>query len=1391
VVSCRPPLVVVPVVRGGWLSAGRGVAVVVAAFVCVSIGFGGLGVSVAGAARGRVFEPPSFAGKGSVAGEAGSLSLAEVKSAANGASAGSGLAVAGVSGDVFVADTGNRRVDEFTSQGVFVRAWGWGVATRANEFQVCTSACLVGSSSSEPGGFEVPSYIAVDNDPGSASYGDVYVGDTGDSLVTKFTATGGVVGSWGNNGENLSHEHVEPNGQLNGSSSEAFGGGNVRLSGVAVDGSGHLYVLNSDAREFEFDQNGTFILACTAPVLASIGYGGIAVSDTCLEHCKVYIHNGFDQVEAIGAECASARVVTSGASESEGVGVDDVNEDVLVARMGVLVEDISGLQVFGEEAGLVESVAGLLAASGLAVAPGSGVVFVGDAVSDRVDRFGVFLEATVGSVSAVLAHEVVVSGSVNPEGSLLVSCRFEYGASNKVGEPELEGDYTASAPCAESVGSIGVGTSPVSVQSELKGLEGGTTYHYRVRAVDGRGGVSSEAGSFTTQVTPIVREVKVSGLSAEGVTLEAVVNPDGPAVEYHFEYGECGGTCVGSAYPDRVPGADVEVPAGSGDVTVAQPVVGLVAGRTYHFRIVTSDVNGVTTNAPEGTFVFEPAGAECATERPVVDLLLGDCRAYEMVTPSDKNGALIDNGAFLNPPVIAADGSRVLSQSIQCFDDPTSCTALRQTEGTPYAFEHTATGWVTRPLAPPVSRSAILTENAETQDVLYAQAAEPPALEELWARSPDGSVRAIGPLGEQPGSHVGNVGSSVIVANADLSRLVFQGGRLWPGLEAPSAAEEPLTYPGQTVGQPDLVAVTGGLGSKSLVSACGALLGGNKHAHSAYGSLSSDGEAAFFTAEPCSGGTGSNEGAAVPGETLFERVFSGRTVLVSGSGPVGVCGVECQGAPVGGDASFEGASSDGSRVFFSDTRRLTDDAREDNHAGDSAFEGCFLTAGVSSGCNLYEWVCPAHCVNEAERKLVDVSAGDSSGLGPRVQGVVAIPPSGSSVYFVARGVLTAGVNREGREPVAGLDNLYVSRLSAAGTDETRFIGTLASSDENLWVLHGGISLANVTPDGNVLLFTSHRALTGDVSRREGPAQVYRYELETGELARVSIGQAGFSDNGNASVTDARIVNGAQGFVSGDGPGSANPSMSDDGRLVFFESSAGLVPGALNDVGVTGDPSVLAENVYEWEADGAKPAVDAPACGVVVGCVSLISDGKDRTEGTDAHENLSAVELLGTDAAGENVFFWTADPILGVDKDSGIDLYDARIEGGVAEPVVAPVCGGLSECHGPSEAEPVLSPKNGGVFSGLGNAPLGTSEDPPVLPPAPVLSAAQKLQKELAGCRERHGHVRVVCERGADARYRATQLTAALKVCRREHGGVRARCERKARARYGKTSRRKR
>ena len=105
-------------------------------------------------------------------------------------------------------------------------------------------------------------------------------------------------------------------------------------------------------------------------------------------------------------------------------------------------------------------------------------------------------------------------------------------------------------------------------------------------------------------------------------------------------------------------------------------------------------------------------------------LALAECRAYEQVTPKDKNGAVLDN-VFLGyvPPQVANDGERVIAPAIQCFASPESCTGNRKSEGDPYSFVRTPSGWETHPLAPPAieaETSSWYSINANDGTALFA-----------------------------------------------------------------------------------------------------------------------------------------------------------------------------------------------------------------------------------------------------------------------------------------------------------------------------------------------------------------------------------------------------------------------------------------------------------------------------------------------------------------------------------------------------------------------------------------------------------------------------------------------------------------------------------------------
>jgi len=86
------------------------------------------------------------------------------------------------SGNVWATDEGNNRVEEFSSAGVFIKMFGWGVANGENKFQTCTASCRAGLQGSGNGEFYVPEGIVVD------SKGNIFVADRGNHRVQEFNS---------------------------------------------------------------------------------------------------------------------------------------------------------------------------------------------------------------------------------------------------------------------------------------------------------------------------------------------------------------------------------------------------------------------------------------------------------------------------------------------------------------------------------------------------------------------------------------------------------------------------------------------------------------------------------------------------------------------------------------------------------------------------------------------------------------------------------------------------------------------------------------------------------------------------------------------------------------------------------------------------------------------------------------------------------------------------------------------------------------------------------------------------------------------------------------------------------------------------------------------------
>lgn len=125
-------------------------------------------------------------------------------------------------GTVYVADTGNHRVLHLSPEGDVLHSWG--------------SFSGAESQSPPPGTFNEPWGIAVGPE------GMVYVADTWNHRVQKFSPEGEFISSWGHFGQQ--------------ESPEAFWG----PRDVAADQHGHIYITDTGNKRIAiFDQDGTFL----------------------------------------------------------------------------------------------------------------------------------------------------------------------------------------------------------------------------------------------------------------------------------------------------------------------------------------------------------------------------------------------------------------------------------------------------------------------------------------------------------------------------------------------------------------------------------------------------------------------------------------------------------------------------------------------------------------------------------------------------------------------------------------------------------------------------------------------------------------------------------------------------------------------------------------------------------------------------------------------------------------------------------------------------------------------------------------------------------------------------------------------------------------------------
>jgi uncharacterized repeat protein (TIGR01451 family) len=197
-------------------------------------------------------------------------------------------------------------------------------------------------------------------------------------------------------------------------------------------------------------------------------------------------------------------------------------------------------------------------------------------------------QARTEPASAVRPFAATLHGVVNPMGEDGTNYYFEYGRT---------AEYGRSIPSSAGVPLGAADTEEHAVAQTPIDLAPNETYHYRVVAVSPAGWATGADQTFTTAPAPegpsavAVETRPASEVGPTQATLHGVVDPNGePGTRYYFEYGT--DETYGQVAPSS---AGVAVAADDAPRPVAQDVVGLTPGTTYHYRVVAVSSRGRTT----------------------------------------------------------------------------------------------------------------------------------------------------------------------------------------------------------------------------------------------------------------------------------------------------------------------------------------------------------------------------------------------------------------------------------------------------------------------------------------------------------------------------------------------------------------------------------------------------------------------------------------------------------------------------------------------------------------------------------------------------------------------------------------------------------------------------
>ena len=1081
-------------------------------------------------------------------------------------------------GYVYVADSVNGRVDEFTAWGAFVKAWGWGVVDGASELQVCgpgaipsTAACqraLVGSGVGE---FEAvsPQGMAVD------SGGDVYAVDQQNHRVQKFDSEGrfllmfgGGVDQGPHHPGNVCTAAYVAEGDVCGAGSTGTADGQFSaewpFSSYIAVGPGDKIYVGDQGRIEEFDTNGVFTGKIEGGVLAGKRIQSLAVDadgNPYVAFCSSELcenNTGTEPDVSKLDPVTGAAVCTLAVKQPTAITTDPSGN--------VYVVDLSR-EGFGEKGFEAESMVHEFGSDCVE----KGVPFGGDELEQvrGIATGGVCLSQGVDLYVANFTQTNSFVRAYGPQPDAVL-CPPPLRA------PDIDGEYA------------------VAVDPGGASLRAAINPHFW-------------SGSL-------------------GVT------------NYYVQYGEgkCSeGGCSGEQ--PVAPGFTLNAGVVDADVTTPSVVLsGLKSHTLYHYRFVAQSSGGgpvfgvggkVGEDGEEGTFTTSPTSIPAETDCPNEVFRTGfsaglpDCRAYEMVSPVDKsNGSVVELCGNSCSVLTGLDQSSTVGGKLTY----SSYRAFGGAESSPFGVQYLASrgtnGWSSEPVAPPSSRVPVerglsslevpfKVFSSDLCDGWFVDKSEPP-LDDAAPLDATNLYRH---------GYCGDAGYEALIrterhteqplelqgVSADGSHAVFHvADQLTPEASSLDATSTSL-YEASAGGSLRLVSVLpDGTPNKIDASVGTAQRGGfnNGREYTVAHALSADGSRVYWTAM---GGSGSTIG---PGLALYlrENAEEAQSEVVGGEcvEPSKACTVSVSETASGsGVVQFWTATPDGSKAIFT------------------------IGGNEGIGGDLYEY---------------DAEEGASMLIAHKVEGVVGASEDVSRVYFASEEVLatgaTAGESNLYLHEAGGFT--FVATFSA--TDLARLTDTHAAGLSPLaarpnrhiaQVSPDGLHVVFMSSSRNLSELTAGYNNT-DVNTGKTDGEVYLYDAPigggtaAGQLACVSCNPMGVRPVAGPFRLGAEEVKEVPvaAWISSWETGLYDPrALSADGKRLFFNSFEALVPGDTNG----------AVDVYEWEAAGEGGCTEASAAFSARngGCVRLISSGQNpaRSEFLDANNDGSEV-FFKTDAS---------------------------------------------------------------------------------------------------------------------------------------------------------------